>query len=227
MRRRAGTTPSPVKYLIVAVDYFTKWIKVESVATVSKIICRFGLPVKIVSEMGHSLPPNNGEFLHSIKNQISNGQAKAANKIILRGLRRRLEEAKGRWVEELPQVLWSYHTMPHSSTNETPFRLTFDTEAVILVEIGELLTVGGPRGGTNNKIRDKGTCGQATMRLSSRQFKSQDLVLRKITWTVNDNNMTPNWEGPFRVIERVGKGAYHLEHLDGKKIPRTWNMLNL
>ncbi|RDX77143.1 hypothetical protein CR513_42784, partial [Mucuna pruriens] len=30
----------------------------------------------------------------------------------------------GRWVEELPQVLWSFHTTPHSTTQETPFRLT-------------------------------------------------------------------------------------------------------
>ncbi|RDX85862.1 hypothetical protein CR513_32889, partial [Mucuna pruriens] len=66
-----------------------------------------------------------------------NGQAEAANSVILRGLWRRLEEAKGRWAEELPQVLWSYHTTPNYSTNETPFRLTFSIEVVILVEIGE------------------------------------------------------------------------------------------
>ncbi|RDY05641.1 hypothetical protein CR513_10501, partial [Mucuna pruriens] len=66
-----------------------------------------------------------------------NGQTEAANNVIRRGLRRRLEEAKGRWVEELPQVLWSYHKMAHSSTNETPFRFTFSIEAVIPVEIGE------------------------------------------------------------------------------------------
>ncbi|RDX89876.1 hypothetical protein CR513_28333, partial [Mucuna pruriens] len=46
-------------------------------------------------------------------------------------LRRRLEEAKGRRVEELPQVLWSYHTIPHSTTQETPFRLMFKMDAVI------------------------------------------------------------------------------------------------
>ncbi|RDY08493.1 Gypsy retrotransposon integrase-like protein 1, partial [Mucuna pruriens] len=51
-----------VKYLIVAVDYFTKWIEVEPIAMISverikriywkKIICRFGLPTKIVSDNG-------------------------------------------------------------------------------------------------------------------------------------------------------------------------------
>ncbi|RDX76889.1 hypothetical protein CR513_43073, partial [Mucuna pruriens] len=71
-----------------------------------------------------------------VEHPQTNGQAKATNKVILRGLRRRLEEAKGRWDEELPQVLWSYHTTPHSSTNKMPFRLIFDAEAVIPVEIG-------------------------------------------------------------------------------------------
>ncbi|RDX83983.1 hypothetical protein CR513_35039, partial [Mucuna pruriens] len=41
----------------------------------------------------------------SVEHPQSNGQAKTANKIILRGLRRRLEEVKGRWVKELSQVL--------------------------------------------------------------------------------------------------------------------------
>jgi hypothetical protein len=51
-----------VKFLQVAVDYFTKWIEAEPVATISgekvkhfywkKIICRFGLPKYIVSDNG-------------------------------------------------------------------------------------------------------------------------------------------------------------------------------
>ncbi|RDX62707.1 hypothetical protein CR513_58928, partial [Mucuna pruriens] len=52
---------------------------------------------------------------------------------------KKLEEVKGRWAEELPQVLWSYHTTPpHSTTQETPFRLMFEIDAVILIEIDEL-----------------------------------------------------------------------------------------
>ncbi|RDY03049.1 hypothetical protein CR513_13389, partial [Mucuna pruriens] len=73
----------------------------------------------------------------SVEHPQTNGQVEAANTVILRGLRRRLEEAKEKWAEEFPQVLWSYHTTPHSSTNETPFRLTFSKEAVIPVEIRE------------------------------------------------------------------------------------------
>ncbi|MCI70317.1 gag-pol polyprotein, partial [Trifolium medium] len=63
--------------------------------------------------------------------------AEAANRVILRGLRRKLDENKKKWVEELHNVLWAYRTTPHSTTGENPFRLAYRTEAVIPVEIGE------------------------------------------------------------------------------------------
>ena len=46
-------------------------------------------------------------------------------------------EAKRGWVEELHIVLWAYRITPHSTTSETPFRLTYGTEAVIPVETME------------------------------------------------------------------------------------------
>ena len=54
----------------------------------------------------------------------------------MRALKTRLDDAKGRWVDELPEVLCAYHTTPRATTNETPFNLTFRTEAVIPVEVG-------------------------------------------------------------------------------------------
>ena len=44
--------------------------------------------------------------------------------------------AKGAWPEELPNVLWEYRTTTQTPTWETPFNLTYGTEAVILVEVG-------------------------------------------------------------------------------------------
>ncbi|RDX84297.1 Tf2-8, partial [Mucuna pruriens] len=146
-----------VKYLILVIDYFTKWIEAKVVATISaerikhfywkNIICHFGLPTEIVSNNGMKFASRSTrdfctqwkikQHFTSIEDPQTNRQAEAANRVILSGLHRRLEEAKGRWAEELPQVLWSYHTTSHSSTNETPFQLTFGTEAVIQVEIGE------------------------------------------------------------------------------------------
>lgn len=58
--------------------------------------------------------------------------------MLIRGLKRRPEGAKGNWVEELSHVIWDYNTIPQSTTIETPFLLTYNIEAVILVEVEDL-----------------------------------------------------------------------------------------
>jgi hypothetical protein len=85
----------------------------------------------------HSLPCN---FLQKafVEHPQNNDQAEAAKRVILRGLRRRLGEAKGNWAEELHHVLWAYQITPHSTTGGTLFRLTYKTETVIPVELIEL-----------------------------------------------------------------------------------------
>ena len=65
-----------------------------------------------------------------------NGQAEAINKVIVSGLKRRLDDVKGNWVEELPHVLWMYRTTPRKSIRETPFSMTYEAEAVIPLETG-------------------------------------------------------------------------------------------
>ncbi|RDX68187.1 Retrovirus-related Pol polyprotein from transposon 17.6, partial [Mucuna pruriens] len=109
-------SPRQVKFLIVAVDYFTKWIEVEIVTTISakkikhfyrkKIIGRFGLPTEIVLDNGTQLASRAmtnfcaqlkiKQCFTSVEHPQTNGQAEVANKVILRGLRRQLEEVKGR-----------------------------------------------------------------------------------------------------------------------------------
>jgi len=43
-----------------------------------------------------------------VEHPQTNGQVEAANKVILIELRKRLDGAKGKWPEELPEVLWAY-----------------------------------------------------------------------------------------------------------------------
>lgn len=72
----------------------------------------------------------------SVEHPSTNGQTELANKIILDGIKRRLGQAKGSWVDELPSVLWSYDTNPQTSTGQTPFNLTYGHEVVIPLEVG-------------------------------------------------------------------------------------------
>ena len=52
----------------------------------------------------------------------------------MNGLKKRLDDAKGKWEEELPHVLWTYRTTPRRSIGETPFSITYGTKTVIPLE---------------------------------------------------------------------------------------------
>ena len=54
----------------------------------------------------------------------------------MQGLKKRLDEKKKNWVEELNNVVWAYRTTLRTSIGETPFRLIYGMDAVIPVEIG-------------------------------------------------------------------------------------------
>ena len=57
-----------------------------------------------------------------------------------------------------------------------------------------------------------------------------DLVLRKVLGTAKNptwGKLGPNWEGPYRITSMAGIGAYFLEDLDERVIPRPWNVKNL
>ena len=154
------------------------------------------------------------------------------NRSLLKIIKTRLEGAKGLWPEELPNVLWAYRTTAKIPTGETPFRLTFGTEAVIPVEIG--LTSWTKRATTTVKART--TAYQQMMacyydqRVKHREFKVGDLVLRKVTLTTKDptqGKLGPTWEGPYKVVKFYRRATYHLKKLDGTALPHPWNVEHL
>ncbi|XP_050259242.1 uncharacterized protein LOC126704276 [Quercus robur] len=143
------------KFLLVSTDYFTKWVEAEVLANIrdvdvkkfvwKNIVTRFGTPHTLISDNGLQFDSKAfREYCNElgITNRYStpaypqgNGQAEAINKTIVNGLKKRLDDAKGRWVEEIAHVLWTYRTTPRRSTGETPFSLTYGAEAVIPLEI--------------------------------------------------------------------------------------------
>ena len=62
--------------------------------------------------------------------------AEASNKTLLTALKKRLDSAKGKWVDELPGVLWAYRTTARRPIGISPFALTYGMEAIIPTEIG-------------------------------------------------------------------------------------------
>ena len=67
-------------------------------------------------------------------------------------------------------------------------------------------------------------------RVKLRRLEVGDLVLRKVSTATKDLNqrkLGPTWEGPYGVVHYSRRGSYHLETLDGQKLPRPWNTENL
>ena len=110
------------------------------------IVTLFGVPYSLISDNG--LQFDSKAFRRyccelGITNRYStpaypqgNGQAKTVNKVIVSGLKKRLDDAKGRWVEELSHVLWTYWITPCRLIEETFFSMTYGDEAVIPLEAG-------------------------------------------------------------------------------------------
>nr|GEW49181.1 reverse transcriptase domain-containing protein [Tanacetum cinerariifolium] len=66
----------------------------------------------------------------------ANGLKERANRILGKGIKARLDERSKNLLEEISHVLWAHRTIIKSSNGETPFSLTYGTEAVISIEIG-------------------------------------------------------------------------------------------
>lgn len=67
-------------------------------------------------------------------------------------------------------------------------------------------------------------------RVKLKKFNIGNLVLRKVTPAMKDptqGKLGLTWEGLFRVLYYLRQGSYHLEGLDGKKLPCPWNVENL
>nr|XP_010314409.2 uncharacterized protein K02A2.6-like [Solanum lycopersicum] len=142
------------RFILVAIDYFTKWVKVASYKAVTKkvvtdfvcnnLICRFGVPESLITDNGANL---NSHLMKDICEQFKithrnstayhpqmNGAVEAANKNIKRILRKMIDNYKC-WHENLPYALLGYRTTIRTSTGATPYLLLYETEAVIPAEV--------------------------------------------------------------------------------------------
>nr|GEV74496.1 hypothetical protein [Tanacetum cinerariifolium] len=121
-----------LKFIIVAIDYFTKWMKAKPVAKTTS-------GKQPIQELVCKVEGQADE--HDISIPTSQRTGRGANKSLTHSLKARLGRERVGWVDELPNILWAYWTMLKTRNYETPFSLTYGIEAVILAEI-RMLTFG-------------------------------------------------------------------------------------
>jgi hypothetical protein len=122
--------------------------------------------------------------------------------------------------------------------------MTYGSEAVVPVEIGlttfrtstyddnqneeqlrlNLDLIDEVRGTTEARMKryQEKMARHYNSKVKPRQLSVGDLVLRRVTLAIRDpseGKLRPNWEGPYKVIEIRRPGTYHLEDMNGRRLP--------
>ncbi|XP_012701461.1 uncharacterized protein LOC105914413 [Setaria italica] len=259
-------------HLLVVVDKFTKWIEVRPITNIRSqeaieffldIVYRFDIPNCIITDNGTNF--TRKKFLDfcdgygirvdwaSVGHPRTNNQVERANGIVLQGLKPRifdpLKEYAGRWVAELPAVLWSLRATPNRSTGFTPFFLVYGSKEVLSSDLdyGTLRVkafdpdrVAEAQQDTINLLEEaremaliRSARYQQTLhryherKIWGRTLKARDLVLRRTRATKDKHKLSPPWEGSYTVAEVIRPRAYRLKDEDGNILTNTWNIKQL
>jgi hypothetical protein len=175
----------------------------------------------------------------------SNGAVERANGLIFSGIKKcLLDQKKGKWVDELPKVIWSHNTTVSRATGFTPFRLLFGTEAMTPEEIKnesmrvlkakeieevdekvekDMIELTILEAAENIEKYQKETKAWGDKKVVRKDIKTGDLVLkRKKNWE-NPGKLHESWEGPYIAKEIDMPGAFRLMEQTGEELPYSWN----
>jgi len=156
----------------------------------------------------------------SVYHPQSSKAVERANDIIFTGIKKNItEQLKGKWVDELPKVIWSHNTTESRATKFTPFNLLYGEEAMTPEEIKhgscrvqnpqelhedmkptidniEAVKIQAPI--NLGKYQDE-TRRWRNKKVKPRELKEGDLVLCHIPKSKLKGKMHSKWEGPFLV----------------------------
>ncbi|KAK2436540.1 protein NYNRIN [Trifolium repens] len=176
----------------------------------------------------------------------ANGQVEAANKVIINLIKKHIAQKPRNWHKTLDQVLWACRNSPKESTNTTPFQLTYGHDAVLPVEIhlqsarvqrqmeipldhyyqmmsDELVDLDEERLSALEVLTKQK---ERVAKAYNKKVKSKSFNIGELVWNVilpmdkKDRILgkwSPNWEGPFKIVQVYSNGAYEIEELTPEK----------
>ena len=260
------------EYIFVAIDKFTKWIEYKplvkysaekAVEFIQDIMHRFGMPNRIITDLGSPFTAREFQYwardcgieidFASVAHPQANGQVERANGLILQGLKPRLyEDLKdygGKWIDELPKVVWGLRTQISRATGYSPFFLVYGSEAVLPADLiwlsprieqyeeGEAEETRRLEIDSIEEIRDSAIIQNARYQqglrrhydksTQPRSLKPGDSVLRLIQKKDGRHKLLSPWEGPFIVKTTIVPGTYELMTPDEIPVKNTWHISQL
>ncbi|UYV74279.1 K02A2.6-like [Cordylochernes scorpioides] len=236
------------KYLLVAMDYFTKWPEVYAIpnqeaATVARVlvdnlICRFGVPLELHSDQGRNFESGIFRELCQVLgiwktrttplHPQSDGMVERFNKTMVEHLSKVVEQNQRDWDRRLPLFLMAYRAAIHETTE---FGTPGGPPVEVTSYVGELR---GVLSETHKLVREKIQLASHRMKThydlkaNHEGFKESDMV-----WMFNPKRkrglspkLTPMWEGPYKVVKRINDLVYRIQR-SSKAKPRVVHLSRL
>merc|ERR1711893_451990 len=149
------TTPEGYNYVLVVMDYFTKWVEVfamkdqmaETVAAVlvDEVFSRLGCPIELHSDQGSNFKSRVMTEVYRLmgikKTQTTpyhprgDGMVERMNKTLEDMLAHCVSERQTDWNQHLPLLAMAYQSAPHSTTAESPNLLMLGREVTLPVDL--------------------------------------------------------------------------------------------
>nr|GEZ72423.1 reverse transcriptase domain-containing protein [Tanacetum cinerariifolium] len=223
------------KYILVAVDYLSKWVEAKALPTndarvvvkfLKYLFSRFGTLKAIISDRGthfcndqfSRVMPKYGvtHRLSTAYHPQTSGQVEVTNRRLKRILERTVGENHASWSDKLEDALWVFRTAFKTSIGCTPYRLVYGKACHLPLELEHKAYWPLKHAYENSLIYKERTKKLHDDKIKNRIFNVGDQVLLfNSRLKIFSGKLKSRWSGPFTIFEIYPYSTAKLIHPDG------------